>query len=130
MRPLGPIHVRAFQEYLEALADEDELPSRRKRQLLLSYAEFLFRMRGGGKCAVCRASVRHVLPVEIERLNGTAVTYACLCTRCIEAEKAVSRRVVLRIGQAAVVHVAPGREVSHPATTPKAEVKKLRARAS
>jgi hypothetical protein len=114
IRPLCPIYVRAFQEYLEALTDEDELPSRRKRQLLLSFAEFQFKLRGGGICAVCRASVRHVLPVEVERQNGTLVNYPCLCTRCIEAEKAVSRKLTLRLGNASIVHVAPGREDTQP----------------
>jgi hypothetical protein len=99
-----------LQEYLEALADEDELPSRRERRLLMSYAEFRFKMHGGGKCAVCRASVRHVLPVKVERLNGTMLEYPCLCTRCMEAEKPVSRRISMAIGQARIEWVARGQE--------------------
>jgi hypothetical protein len=123
MPPLCPIYVRALQEYLEALADEDDLPWRRQRRLLMSFAEFRFKMRGGSKCAVCRASVRHVLPVNVERLNGTLLEYPCLCTRCMEAEKAVSRRVVLQIGRAMIVHLP---------STPQLETeqKKMRARAS
>ena len=132
MPPLCPIYARAFQEYLEALADEDERPSRRQRRLLLSYAEFLYKIRGGGKCALCRVSVRHILPVTIERLNGTCVEFPCLCTRCIEAEKAISRRVVLKIGKAVVEHAAPdaaknGHTTPHPDL---AKMKALRARAS
>ncbi len=110
MPPLCPIYVRALQEYLEALADEDELPARRQRRLLLSYAEFHFKMRGGGKCAVCRASVRHVLPVKVERRNGTMLQYPCLCTRCIEAEKPVSRRISMQVGQARMEWVSRGYE--------------------
>jgi hypothetical protein len=125
MPPLCPIHVRALQEYLEVLADEDEPPARRQRQLLLSYAEFLFRMRGGSKCAVCRASVRHVLPASVERLNGTLVEYPCLCTRCIEEEKAVSRRVVLRVGHATLEHIAPGHDYDmSPRSNPELPTKK------
>jgi hypothetical protein len=123
MLPTCPISVRALQEYLESLADEDDPPLRRRRRLLIAYAEFLFRMRGGGKCAVCRASVRHVLPVSVERLNGTLADFSCLCTRCIEAEKAVSRMVVLQIGRAAVVYL--GTTVDQ--DVPK---KKMRARSS
>ena len=110
MPPLCPIYVRALQEYLEALADKDDLPARRQRRLLMSYAEFRFKMRGGGKCSVCRASVRHVLPVKVERLNGTMLEYPCLCTRCIEAEKPLSRRVSMEIGQARIEWVAQGSE--------------------
>ena len=121
MPPLCPIYVRALQEYLESLADLDDPPLRRQRRLLMSYAEFLFKMRGGGKCAVCRASVRHVLPARIERLDGAVDLYPCLCTRCIEAEKAISRRVVLQVGCAVVVHLPTEKEP---------EKKKLRARAS
>jgi bacterioferritin-associated ferredoxin len=99
-------HARALQEYLEAIAEEHEMPSRRNRQLLLSYAELQFKLRGGSQCAVCRASVRHVLPVKVERLDGQEVDYSCLCTRCIEAEKSVARKVILKIGEATVEHVA------------------------
>lgn len=108
MPPLCPIYVRALQEYLESLADVDDPPLRRQRRLLMSYAEFRFKIRGGGKCAVCRASVRHVLPVKIERLSGTLLEYPCLCTRCIEAEKPESRRIRMQIGQAQNEWVAPG----------------------
>lgn len=111
MPPLCPIYIRALQEYLEALADEDDLSSRRQHRLLMSYAEFRFKMRGGGKCAVCRASVRHVLPVKVERLNGTMLEYPCLCTRCIEAEKPVSRRISMEVGQARIEWVARGHEL-------------------
>src|SRR4051812_43916803 len=93
-----PIYVRALQEYLESLADDDDPPLRRQRRLLMSYAEFLFKMRGGGKCAVCRASVRHVLPATVQGSDGVAEEYPCLCTRCIEAERAISKQVVLQVG--------------------------------
>jgi hypothetical protein len=131
MSHLCPIYVRAFQEYLEALADSDDVVPRRQRRLLMSYAEFLFKLRGGSKCAVCRMSVRHVLPVKVERRNGMQLEYACLCTRCIEAEKAVARRIVLELGQARIEHASHTREYNiH--TTPHQEHprKTLKARAS
>ena len=106
MSHLCPIHVRALQEYLETLSESDDVVPRRLRRLLMAYAEFMFKLRGGSKCAVCRMSVRHVLPVKVERKNGTLVDYPCLCTRCIEGEKAVSRRVVLQVGKARVEYAS------------------------
>ncbi len=99
--------------------------------MLLSYAEFLFKVRGGGKCALCHVSVRHILPATVERLNGTTAEFPCLCTRCIEAEKAVSRRVTLKIGRAAIEYTAPDSGNRQTTTHPDIEkIKKFRARAS
>ena len=79
---------RILQEFLQALAEEQESPSEeRAKQLLISYAEFHFRTRGGSQCPLCRASVRHVLPVSVTHKNGKKTTFPCLCQRCIEAEK-------------------------------------------
>ena len=79
---------RVLQEYLQALAEEQENPSEeRAKQLLISYAEFHFRTQGGSQCPLCRASVRHVLPVSVTHKNGKKTTFPCLCQRCIEAEK-------------------------------------------
>ena len=100
------VHARALQEYLEAIAEEHEVPSQRERKLLLSYAELQFKLKGGSQCGMCRASVRHVLPVRVEHADGSSKEFACLCTRCIEAEKAVAKRVVLQVGKATVEHVA------------------------
>ncbi len=97
----------ALAEYFETLAAaEDLLPEVRQRQLLLAFAELCFKLRGGSHCAQCHAHVRHVVPVIVER-NGALVQYACLCTRCIESERATAQKVTLRIGQAAI-------EFSHP----------------
>ena len=106
MPDLHSEYAKALQEYLEVLADSDGVPAKRLQRLLLSYAEFQFKLRGGSRCAVCRASVRHVLPVDIEYMDGTKLRYKCLCTRCMEAEKAVAKRVVLQVGEAYVEHVA------------------------
>ena len=114
MGDLSRMHARALQEYLETLADVDQLPSRRKRNLLLSYAELRYKFRGGSRCAVCSAPVRYVIPVSVERGDGYALRYPCLCTRCLEAEKAVSKRVVLRIGEAAIEYLTAGRDYKIP----------------
>ncbi|MGZ4788088.1 MAG: hypothetical protein ACXVZX_06185 [Terriglobales bacterium] len=132
MADLSQLYARALQEYLEALADGDELPSRRHRNLLLSYAELQYKLRGGSRCAVCNTPVRHVVPVVAERGDGTKVAYPCLCTRCLEAEKAVSLRVVLRIGQAVVEHVSNGRDYKmqtapHPELRPMRKVRRAAA---
>ena len=90
-----------LQEYLQALADgADDLPSERQRKLLHSYAELQYQLHGGRRCAMCRASVRHVLPVKAEHIDGTIAEYHCLCTRCLESERFISIRVTLRIGLA------------------------------
>ena len=132
MPDLFRIYARALQEYLEALAQSEDLPTRRKRNLLLSYAELQYKLRGGSRCAVCNTPVRHVVPVLVERGNGMEVRYSCLCTRCLEAEKAVSRKVVLRIGQAVVEYVASGRDYKieaapHPQLKPMRRAKRAAA---
>lgn len=125
MSDLSPIYARALQEYLETLADESALPLRRKRDLLLSYAELRYKIGGGSHCAVCNTPVRHIVPVRVERWDGLETRYPCLCTRCLEAERAVSRRVVLRIGEASIEYAASGREYKFEAA-PHPELKPMR----
>ncbi len=106
----GAISHRELQQYLAALANgSDEKDSVRQANLLFSFAELKFRIKGGGRCALCRAHVRHVLPVEVERDNGTRTTYDCLCTRCLVAEKVSATRVILRVGNASIEYTRPSR---------------------
>lgn len=106
----GAISHRELQHYLAALANgSEQKDSVRQANLLFSFAELKFRIGGGGRCAVCRAHVRHVLPVEVERENGSLATFDCLCTRCLVAEKVSARRVTLRIGHARVEYTRPSR---------------------
>lgn len=92
--PQQNVTERILQEYLQSLAEEQEKPSpERAKKVLISYAEFRFRVSGGSQCPLCRASVRHVLPVSVLRRNGEKVTYPCLCTRCLEAERADAKSV-------------------------------------
>ena len=72
--------------------------------LLQCYAEVQFMLKGGRRCPVCNAHVRHVLPVIAERKDGTRTEFPCLCTRCFEAERAVSRVVVTHLGKIRVEH--------------------------
>lgn len=96
-----PLPHNVLQEYLQALADSaDAGPSMRQQKILLSYAELQYQLHGGGRCAMCHASVRHVLPVIAEHTDGTIAEYRCLCTRCLEGERVVSSRVTLTIGHA------------------------------
>jgi hypothetical protein len=92
-----------LQEYLESLAEgAGALPTERQQRLLHAWAELQYQLHGGGRCSVCHASVRHVVPVRAEHADGTIAEFACLCTRCLEAERVISLRVVLTVGQAQV----------------------------
>ena len=125
MADLGKIYARALQEYLESLAQDEDVPTRRKRNLLASFAELQYKLRGGSHCAVCNTPVRHVIPVMAERGDGSETRYPCLCTRCLEAERIESRRVVLQIGQAMVEYVGAGRDYKIP-TGPHPELKPMK----
>lgn len=83
------VNERILQEYLQSIAEDEGIPEGpdRAKHLLISYAEFRFRVVGGSQCPLCRASVRHVLKVTILRPGGETVTYPCLCHRCLEAER-------------------------------------------
>jgi hypothetical protein len=63
---------------------------------------------------VCHAAVRHVLPVRVDHADGSIADFGCLCTRCLQAERALSDRVTLTVGRARLVYT-PGE--SHPRTT-------------
>ena len=103
-KPQG-VPAKVLQEYLETLADcAGAAPAQRQERLLLSYAELQFHRKGGSKCAVCAAAVRHVVAVRAEREPGVVLEYACLCNRCLQAERMLSARVVLSLGQAQVTY--------------------------
>ncbi len=95
-----------LQEYLETLARAQsfQFSNARHWTLLQCYSELQFRLHGGQRCPVCNAHVRHVLPVIVEHNDGTRAEFPCLCTRCIEAERATSRVVITHLGQAHVEH--------------------------
>jgi len=96
-----PTPYNVLQEYLQALSDSaDAGPTERQQKILLSYAELQYQLRGGGRCSMCNASVRHVLPVIAKHVDGTIAEYRCLCTRCLQAERVVSNRITLTIGRA------------------------------
>lgn len=117
-KPQG-VPAKVLQEYLEALEEcAAAAPAQRAERLLLSYAELQFQRKGGSRCAVCGATVRHVLPVRAEREPGIVLEYACLCARCLQGERMLSRRVTLSLGQAQATY--EGKELaSLPETPPK-----------
>ena len=88
------VPARFLQEYLEVLAGAQayQVSNLRNWDLLRSYAELQYKLNGGGRCAICRAHVRHVIPAQVEQADGTAKDYSCLCTRCFEGERALSSR--------------------------------------
>jgi len=102
-----------LQDYLESLAENGGRPDRKLAKVLSSYAELQFRLNGGGHCAECHATVRHVLPVRVEHIDGSVSDFVCLCTRCLESERAQSCRVVLTVGKASLVYT---RDRQHPKT--------------
>jgi len=102
-RPSVP--ERALQEYFQSLAESAGEPLPTKTQnLLMARAELEYQLRGGSVCSMCETAVRHIIPVLVERHDGTRVQYRCLCRRCLEAEKAVSLMVTLRLGEACVIY--------------------------
>jgi len=98
------ISARVFAEYLEtvAQAQQFQVSNLRNWDLLRCYAELQFKLNGGSRCAMCRACVRHVIPVSVERMDGQVDAYDCLCTRCFEGERAQSRKIVQQVGEARV----------------------------
>jgi hypothetical protein len=93
-----------LQRYLEtlALATDIQDSNQRTRKLLRCYAEVQFVLHGGQRCPVCHAHVRHVLPVIAEHIDGGTVEFPCLCTRCFEAERAISGTITTHLGKARV----------------------------
>src|SRR5271155_4682422 len=77
------IPARFLQEYLETVAHAQsfQTSNRRAWALMHCYAELQYKLKGGAKCPQCRAHVRHVVPVTIERLDGAIEKFPCLCTR-------------------------------------------------
>ncbi|HEY3929547.1 MAG TPA: hypothetical protein VGL89_14325 [Candidatus Koribacter sp.] len=106
------IHIspELFQEFLEVMAGVDHLPPEKQRQLLVSYAEVKYRLRGGARCPVCHTPVRYVMPVYSIRIDGSERSYPCLCTRCFEGEKGLSSKVVVRLGPTSLVYDRDERE--------------------
>lgn len=93
-----------LQEYLGTLAAICEKPESRRKtiELLRAYAELRFRLVGGSHCSICNTHVRHVLPISSERLDGSTKEFDCLCTRCFEGERSVSKAVYVRAGRSTI----------------------------
>jgi hypothetical protein len=104
------ISPELFQEFLETLAGVDDLSPEKQRQLLISYAELTFRLRGGGRCPLCHSHVRHVMPIYAVHLDGSERSYPCLCTRCFEGEKGLSSKMVVRLGATSLIYDRGERE--------------------
>ena len=110
------INSQDLDEYFATLArcSESAMDDDTKlRELMRSYAEFKFRVVGGGHCSVCRSHVRHVFPVIAEQESGTVKKLDCLCTRCFEGEKSTAVRMTLVVGENRV-RVKLSREEAEP----------------
>lgn len=101
-----PVPAKFLQDYLETLvqAQSFQVSNLRNWTLIQCYAELQFKLNGGSKCPVCRAHVRHIVPVRAEKADGTAQEFTCLCTRCFEAERATSKVVIMKMGDAVVTY--------------------------
>ena len=64
-----------------------------RQEVLLAIAEIDHRLRGNVKCVGCGAPVRAVMRTVSVDDSGQTHEYECLCRRCLEAEKAYSRKV-------------------------------------
>jgi hypothetical protein len=100
-----------MQDFLEALSrcEADRNDQKAKRDFVRAFAELQFCMHGGAKCAICHAHVRHVLPVVSERADQVVRDFECLCTRCFESERAVARKLFVRLGDATIHFEADGK---------------------
>lgn len=76
-----------------------------EHELLRWYAELQFRLgAGGGRCAECRAHVRHALPIRAEMPDGCVREFLSLCTRCLVAIEYDAVRVWYRMGDKLIEH--------------------------
>jgi len=102
-----PVPAEFLQDYLETLVEARNFQTSNLRNwsLIQCYAELQFKLNGGAKCPACRAHVRHVVKVRAEKEDGTIKEFACLCTRCFEAERATSKSVSMTLGDAEVKYL-------------------------
>ncbi len=87
-----------LQEFLESITPPQQRLSKGQWKALMSYAEQKYRQQGGGRCSLCRAPVRHVLPIKAEHEDGSVRQYECLCTRCLEGEKGLCAKLSIQAG--------------------------------
>jgi hypothetical protein len=114
--PAGPdaIHRQrdlfrqAMRDYLAVAAHGDWSELRRARSRLLDeYQELVFLRRGGSRCSLCGAAVRHPRAVSVIGRQGACQDYSCLCLRCLVAVRADSRRVIERVGPVVYEYSSP-----------------------
>ena len=80
-----------------------------ENELLRWYAELQFRVgAGGGRCAECRAHVRHALPIRAEMPDGGVREFLCLCTRCLVAMEYEAIRIWYRLDDKLIEHALCG----------------------
>jgi hypothetical protein len=104
------IQPRDMQDFLDALSrcEADRENQQAKRDFVRCFAELQFCMHGGSKCAVCRAHVRHVLPVYSERTDQSVRNFECLCTRCFEGERGAAKKLCMKLGETTIHFEADG----------------------
>jgi hypothetical protein len=78
--------------------NSDRDSERRIMRLISLQAELNYRQDGGGRCSECRTPVRHLVRVVARKTDGSSREFQCLCTRCLEAERATSVSLMLSLG--------------------------------
>src|SRR4051812_18353089 len=101
-----PIPAEFLQDYLQSIVDAQlfKVSNVRNWNLIQCYAELQFKLNGGTKCPICRAHVRHIVPTQVHKPDGSSKEYKCLCTRCFEAERATSKCITMHMGDAKVTY--------------------------
>lgn len=108
----------ALQDYLAALASASSpVVETSKKQLLVAYCEFQYQVRGGTRCALCRAPVRYRMSVDVRMPDYSERSFEALCTRCLEAQRAVADTVTLRVGPAEYATYRRGDDQPEPRRT-------------
>jgi bacterioferritin-associated ferredoxin len=120
------------EEYLAVLFGSEDMDSEeRQREAMEHHAELNFRLNGGSKCGICRSHVRHVVQITV-RKGRDIQNYRCLCTRCLEGERAAADMVALSLGRAVITYQPRGRMTAarrwdEPRRTSKGDAKRLAA---
>jgi hypothetical protein len=66
-----------------------------RKDFLLNYLDHQYRLCGSRRCEECNATVRYAMRVVSVAENNDTRDYTVLCRRCIEAEKAFSKKVLV-----------------------------------
>lgn len=96
MSPSMPTSIATAEFLLSTGGNADKaLPQdpKERRNFLLNYLDHQYRLCGSRRCEECHATVRYTMRVVSIAADGETREFSVLCRRCIEAEKAFSKKV-------------------------------------